>query len=117
MAFRWQDYLVLARALASESTESAHRTAISRSYYAVLISTRNKLRGRGKLQSGLSSHDAIWSSCDSDGAWTPLGSLGRKLRTRRTHADYDDALSGRSDQLAKEALEISTRALEMLDRL
>ena len=62
MAFDWEDYLSLAKELASRADEAALRSAASRAYYAVFCKARNNLRREGATIPRFSPHDLVWDT-------------------------------------------------------
>jgi L-rhamnose isomerase len=100
MAFNWEDYLDLAKDLAkranqSNKTEALLRSAISRSYCAAFLLSRNYLRDKLKdnnIPSGSDVHSYIRDAFANNG--NPiLNSIARnlnQLRTQHNLADYND---------------------------
>lgn len=92
MSFDWTTYLVLAKELASKTTEENQRSAISRAYYAVFGFTVRHLRNRGFVFPATGEvHTLVWQKLqNSRRDCKRLGIIGDRLRKRRTKADYDD---------------------------
>lgn len=92
MGFDWSTYLDLSKDLAKNSDEASLRTAISRAYYAGLITARNHLIGRGVNIPGTESqHVAIWDCFKGKGrTQASIYQNGMRLRNKRRVADYED---------------------------
>jgi uncharacterized protein (UPF0332 family) len=93
MAFDWALYLGIARSLASQAgDEAALRSAVSRAYYAAfgVAAARMRTEGQGVPTTG-EAHQVLWKYFESanDRFRRKIGQDGRRLRYRRTTADYD----------------------------
>jgi uncharacterized protein (UPF0332 family) len=90
--FDWQEYLILAKALASKSDPASLRSAVSRAYYfaynrAVSLALKKNLPRDPKL--GL--HAGMWEAFRT--VSYEVFSDGNRLRRARNDADYDARLS------------------------
>jgi uncharacterized protein (UPF0332 family) len=104
--FNPKAFLALAKKLVeSPDDPAAHRTVISRSYYAAFLLTRTKL--------GLSraAHAEVWEALKGLGGakWWLMAHDAQNLRRQRNSADY----GGRIYRLADEA----KKAIGMADRI
>ena len=90
--FDWNNYLRFAQVLVSTgNSETADRTATSRSYYAAYWKARQLLEEQGIIFPYKKSHEFCWESFSAifiDGE--QVGKLGFAFRDRRVHADYQD---------------------------
>lgn len=97
MAFDWFAYYQLAQELADRDDEASRRTAVSRAYYAVFCSVRNRLSSRAPavLTHDASVHQAVWSFLGDSSSSTErqLGEDGKRLRRYRNMVDYDDEVN------------------------
>lgn len=92
--FDWATFLDLAETLSNEPDESCQRAAVSRAYYAVYCSARNKLRdenkytptGRGK------DHENVWICFQNgpDKEHKRIYQTGCILKRWRAQVDYND---------------------------
>jgi len=93
MAFDWALYLGVARSLASQkSDDAAMRSAVSRAYYAAFGVAAAQMRIEGKtVPSTGEAHQVLWKYFESasDKFRRKIGQDGRRLKYRRTTADYD----------------------------
>ena len=98
MPFVWNDYLRLADRLGVPSEdEAAHRTAISRAYYAIFCVARNRLRSHNvTIPKHGSSHVEVWNhyKTSPNRLARKIGDDGDRLRRSRTKADYEDIWLG-----------------------
>jgi uncharacterized protein (UPF0332 family) len=121
MSFLWADYLTVAKHLtehsdASGCAEACLRSAISRAYYAALITARNLLRDQGiEVPETAEIHSFIsqWFLSEDDVDQKEIGALLKRLRDRRRKADYADEIP-KVSSLAERAL---TDAQWVIDRL
>jgi uncharacterized protein (UPF0332 family) len=89
--FEWKEYLRLARALVEQADEAAHRSAISRAYYAAFGSAVQALSFAGhKVPEDGSAHEYVWSVYRDadDGPLFYIAQDGARLRSKRRTADY-----------------------------
>lgn len=93
MSFAWNDYLALAKSLASAGADEASlRTAVSRAYYAAFHEARRYVAAAKPdvdLPRDGRQHDIVWRTL-SEGLRQEMAASthGRKLRQKRTKADY-----------------------------
>lgn len=101
MSFNWADYLNVARHLkehsdASGYSEACLRAAISRAYYAALITTRNLLRDQWGIEVPETAEIHLfvprWFLNEDDENQREIGAILDRLRDRRRKADYDDEI-------------------------
>jgi len=101
MNFQWADYLNVARHLiehskASGYSEAFQRAAISRAYYAALITARNLLRDQWGIEVPETAEIHIfiskWFLNEDDENQKEIGVILDRLRDRRRKADYEDEL-------------------------
>lgn len=119
MSFDWSEYYALAERLRQESSEAAHRSAISRVYYAVFCQARNYLLEQGVILSamGPSSHKQVWSEFKHRGhTHRSIGSNGDKLHYNRIKADYENEVD-QLNSLMKESFETARRVLHYLNQV
>lgn len=121
MAFDWLLYLELARVLADQGDEASNRTAISRAYYAVFCSIRNRLKRRGSLpraRRGRSRHRTVWNHLRASERTheKSLGEWGARLQNHRQRADYEDTLTD-LPRMVETALLTAEQMLEGATRL
>jgi uncharacterized protein (UPF0332 family) len=81
--------LPLADRLAGFTEEAAHRSAISRAYYAAYHAAEAFVRAKGILTSG-HTHQKVWDALvnDPDHARANVGVRGKQLNWIRVMADY-----------------------------
>lgn len=110
--FRWADYLALAKELAQRGPSSAlsdacFRSAISRAYYAALLTVRNWLRDQEGIEprddAGIHADVPDFLSLAGVEEADRLASVLRRLRGRRSDADYQDQI-GNPRKLAELSL-------------
>lgn len=90
--FDWAKFLVLAHSLASQGTEEASRSAISRAYYAAFGMAKLRLDQKGIMVPDTGeAHSFVWKSF-SRYACRELGNTGTRLLRTRKQADYDGSL-------------------------
>ncbi|PLS84758.1 MAG: hypothetical protein CYG60_16205 [Actinobacteria bacterium] len=96
--FDWAKYLALAEQLAQRhGDEAAQRAAISRAYYAMYCSARNKLESwqlHDRNKTTKTPHADVWEVFEEDSrtTWILLGQLGNSLKGNRVTADYEDEI-------------------------
>ncbi|MBC7233978.1 MAG: HEPN domain-containing protein [Chloroflexi bacterium] len=94
MGFAWAKYLVLAEELAVRSTDEASlRSSISRAYYAVFCTARNRLLEEGEeIPKTGEAHAEVWTKYRESAQKRRkyIGITGDRLRRSRNKADYDD---------------------------
>lgn len=88
----WSDYLTLARELAKQDGDAYQRSAVSRAYYAVFCTARDKLDGIGDFNPPKcgSNHIYLWNRLATDPynvMW--VRDHGQDLRDKRVDADYE----------------------------
>jgi uncharacterized protein (UPF0332 family) len=91
--FRGEEFLEVARSLASGDDEAGWRSAVSRAYYAAFWVAREIVERDGvppPRSGGEHSHDALWDMFmgDYNMRGFALGDIGRDLQSHRTRADY-----------------------------
>ncbi len=119
MSFDWAEYYALAKRLRQENSEAAHRSAISRAYYAVFCQARDYLKGQGVVLStlGPSSHKQVWGEFKQRGrTHRSIWISGDKLHYNRIQADYENEIE-RLDLLVNESFEVAERALYYLKQV
>jgi uncharacterized protein (UPF0332 family) len=92
MTFQWSDYLVVADDLLQLGTEAHHRSAISRAYYGVFGSIRQRLeQRRGQSFPGDRVHSTVIRLLQRDQRQEVrrMGQDLSRLRSERNAADYD----------------------------
>jgi hypothetical protein len=91
--FEWRDFLTFAEALVADplSGEAAHRSAVSRAYYAVFNLARGYLIAKERIEPARTdSHDQVWLALEGGShAERRIGQGGRRLRYWRNWADYE----------------------------
>jgi uncharacterized protein (UPF0332 family) len=116
MSFDWAEYLRLAEELAQRpDDEAAHRSAISRAYYAAFGRACTHLMQQSlPVSPGEGSHKRIWESFSRLGrTYGGVQHNGNRLLRRRVIADYQaDQASSRQD-----AVSASKNILLWLDQL
>lgn len=125
MSFDWDKYRILAHRLSKPGggdLEANLRSAVSRIYYAALASAKRFVTS-GPNRIGLSKnaedHERIWNQFDVLSDMVPAGPkqeqrkdeiqdlmrTGKRLRSARNAADYDDEIQGNLKAWAEEQLE------------
>ena len=101
MSFLWADYLAVARYLTEHSESGGHadaflRSAVSRAYYAALLTARNLLRDQWGIEvpEDVEIHYFIsqWFLAEDAVERKEVGEWLERLRGRRRMADYDDEI-------------------------
>jgi uncharacterized protein (UPF0332 family) len=124
MSFLWADYLTVAKHLtehsdASVSVEACLRSAISRAYYAALMTARNLLRDQGiEVPESAEIHRFVpqWFLAEEDLTQKEIGILLKRLRDRRRKADYADEIP-KVSSLAKKSLADAHLVIDRLSTL
>lgn len=113
----WVDFLDLAERLAHEDTEAARRSAISRAYYATLLSARDHLASQGhEPPTDGSVHRWVWDTLsDARGQAAKLARHGKRLKKLRNDADYKATMS--PDANPDYGVRLARNALALLARL
>ena len=93
--FNWNSYLILAKRLAKNITESNKRSSVSRAYYSVYCLSRNYAISQGlqNIQSPKMHGKVVGFYKKKKKMHAIVGNLGR-LRDLRNQCDYDDSVSG-----------------------
>ncbi len=87
-----RDYLELAQKLSQMRTEAAIRSAISRGYYAAFHFEKNLVEALGfNLPEDATAHEKLYRLLNNSGVQSASAAADwlRRLRQRRTLADYD----------------------------
>lgn len=99
MSFQWSEYLAVAQHLVQHSSrsgyaEACHRAAISRAYYAALLTARSLLSTQWGVEvpetAEIHTFIARWFLNEESIEEQEIGALLDRLRNRRRRADYDD---------------------------
>jgi len=118
--FDWEDYLSLARRLATESDEAARRSTISRAYYAVYHAASDYVRSRTLVPSTRRlNHRLVWEILinDQDADRSMVGRRGRVLRDVRVDADYRARFPGNLARKSRDAVAEAQALLDLIDAL
>jgi uncharacterized protein (UPF0332 family) len=92
--FAPEDFLTLARRLMEQdSDEASFRTVISRAYYSVFLTVRQRLGAGG------TSHKKLWVEVEKISP--ALAEIGQRLREFRNAADYGDAIPDLGNEAAR----------------
>jgi uncharacterized protein (UPF0332 family) len=118
----WSTYLDLARELAEQESDAKKRSAVSRAYYAMYCTARDKLQGIGDFEppSCGSDHFYLWNRLAKEPYYsTSVRDLGMRLRDARVEADYENYIHNlphfaESAILDAEELEQALEALFLL---
>lgn len=93
MSFDWRDYVELAEDLLNETEESCYRTSVSRAYYGVFCTARNK-KGYQNYQAkwGENIHRIVIDVYKNspDRSEKNIGRILDSLRRSRNDADYNE---------------------------
>lgn len=110
MGFDWREFLALARALQNLegegfTKESAIRSAVSRSYYAVFCYVRNEeeKKGRFRRTGGPEDHRLLREHLKTMGL-AHIASKLQTLRMNRNNCDYEDVVPDLKDTLHQSLL-------------
>jgi hypothetical protein len=106
MPFTWIDYLQLAQTLAANGDEASKRTAISRAYYFIfnLAYARARVNYGPKPQGPPGFHEWCWDKYAQNPTCTAIAVAGKRLKRKRTWADYDDAAINRLDDVCNQMI-------------
>jgi len=118
--FDWDDYLTLARRLASEPDEASRRSAISRAYYAAYHAAASYVRAKRLVPASRSlSHRLVWAifATDPDPDRADVGARGRDLQQVRNLADYGASFPGNLERRTRGAIVRSQTLLDLIDAL
>lgn len=104
MPFEWSDYAQLAEHLWNDdrfSPEARHRASASRFYYAAHWRVRTLLETKGSSFRSESIHKEVVDACLGSRvvAIRVIGEHMKRLRQKRTHADYDASTGFRDTDL------------------
>lgn len=121
--FDWTSYHTLAIELSERTELAAHRSAISRAYYAVFhAACRYVTDVRGEALPRREKHEAVWSwfapAAPIPGRTrleTKVGSKGRRLRERRNDADYESGID--ASKLLSDSMKLARELLDDIDEL
>ncbi|MFH0810254.1 MAG: hypothetical protein V2A77_07295 [Pseudomonadota bacterium] len=108
-------FLQLAKKLILNGDEASLRSAVSRAYYAVFLTARQRLEALGRTDSrnrGFPTHNFVWSELENQPLWSQIGQDGRRLHGARKNADYGDHVPNP----AKFALQYLTLAERLLSQ-
>lgn len=118
--FDWVEYLNLASELVNRDDEACQRSAVSRAYYAVFCTARDKFQNRGEFHPGRTAddHKDLWDALrnDYDMQRRQIGLEGNRLRGKRNKADYDNSVNNIS-VFAKTAVESAQETFNDLQDL
>ncbi len=101
MRFLWADYLAVATYLTEHSESGGHpeaflRSAISRAYYAALLTARHLLRDQWGIEvpedADIHYFISQWFLAEDATERKEVGEWLERLRGRRRRADYDDEI-------------------------
>ena len=120
MPFVWEEFLTLAETLnRGTPSEAAHRTSISRAYYAAFHTAKIALESIGSgTGTGGDSHARVWNAYQRaalDNAKT-VGIEGDRLRRSRHDADYK-VVFARPDLAATAALARSRKIIQTVSSI
>ncbi len=124
MAFKWEEFLELARDLLGKhsgskySKEALERTAVSRAYYAVFCRTRNYAEKKlgFKATHFPEDHGALIDHLKNlGGKWGVMANKIGDLRGWRNNCDYDDSIANLSD-MVKNAIKLAESALKIIQK-
>lgn len=90
--YSFQEYLDLAESLCGENTEAAHRSSISRAYYAFfhLVGREASSQDPKLKQAYKKSHKPFFNALgNSSIPLSALAEIGHTMRKHRNDADYD----------------------------
>lgn len=117
----WFSYYELAQEWVEHAGEAHKRSAVSRAYYAMYCTARDKLKDAGRYNppSCGSNHTHVWNSYKADLQYperVQVGVLGTRLRLARNKADYHDFIDHFSD-LVEVAMSDAEELKSYLDNL
>jgi uncharacterized protein (UPF0332 family) len=98
----WLSYFDLAQEWVNQGGEARQRSAVSRAYYAMFCTVRDKLQilDDYSLPKSGSQHKDLWDFCEQDRYRVQrrqIGVLGNRLRKARNEADYTTVIFNLSD--------------------
>lgn len=116
----WFSYFEVAQEWA-DGGEAHKRSAVSRAYYAMYCTARNKLDDAGRYNPPDcgSSHIHVWNFFKEDSEHPdrrPIGVLGTRLRRARNRADYCDFIDDFFDDV-ETAMDNAAELKELLEEL
>jgi uncharacterized protein (UPF0332 family) len=117
MTFVWSDFLLLAKALQS-NTEAECRTAIGRAYYAVFCSAREFLITHGfEIPRTADDHKLVREYFELSGDFdsTRIAADLDRLRIMRNNADYDNVFTGNPSDAKSIAIVKAEKSLQRLN--
>lgn len=115
----WSKYLDLARELALQDGEAYKRSAVSRAYYAVYCTARDKLERIGDFNPPRcgSDHIYLWNVfAEKPYNSTRVRDLGQQLRDQRVEADYGPYIDN-PEYFAEDAIIVAEELDDFLRRL
>lgn len=122
MEFNWESYVSLSERILSwcekDLKEACLRTSISRAYYGVFCTARNKLIAEGVIIPKVSTHKFVREKyqASKNKFKKKIGKNLKRLWAERKAADYEDKAEI-SIQRAKIAIEIAKRTLKELKKI
>jgi len=115
--FEWSKFFALAEELGARATdEAALRSAVSRAYYAVFGTARERLRNEGVAEEVLQSHWKVWRDYRRAPGRRALGIDGDRLKAKRVRADYANTI-GFLPALVRDSMEMARALLISWDSL
>jgi len=118
--FDWFEYFDLARNLArQDNNETSQRSAVSRAYYAIFCSARNRLLWEGEsIPKTGEAHRIVWDQFEksAEKGRRKIAQDGRRLRRKRTKVDYDDEVVNLG-YLVQDAMETADKLILLLRSL
>lgn len=120
MPFDWNEYLRLARQLATAGDEASKRSAISRAYYFVFnIAFARAEATAGRFPGGETSHKWCWDRYEKtpDANCKLLGLDGTRMKRLRVKADYKSIDIPRIDDEVRRVLQQAQQFRASLDAL
>jgi hypothetical protein len=120
MAFNWIEYLEISRSLlgleAHHSEEAAHRSAVSRAYYAAYCYARNHARDReGLILTNRPSDHGLVRRHHLKKGRVDLASELDDLRQWRNSCDYEDELEGNPKLLVAMAVQSAKDIMDSIN--
>ena len=117
----WFDYFELAQEWVNEDNEAYKRSAVSRAYYAMYCTARDKLDDANRYHPSRcdSKHIYVWNKYKEDPAYpdrVQIGRLGSRLHRRRIEADYHGFIDNFPD-LVDHAMAQAEELKDFLDSL
>jgi uncharacterized protein (UPF0332 family) len=107
----WFDFFELAQEWVDEDDEAHKRSAVSRAYYAMYCTARDKLCDANRFHPSKceSKHAYVWKKYKEDPGYPDrihIGRLGSRLHRRRIEADYHGFIDDFPD-LVEHAMDIA----------